>query len=188
MLAACCEYLASSLAETEYRVRCVRFFERGNLFGCKPQRQCGDCVGEMVRLGSAHNRRSDKRFGEHPGKRKLSAGNATLFGELTEAVDHFTVCLFRLRIQRLGKLIRLEPFRALGLPRACQTSTRERTPWNYTNAFGLAERHHLSFFFAIEQIVMILHGNESRPTVAIRKIQRPGELPRVHGRRSDIAN
>ena len=35
---------------------------------------------------------------------------------------------------------------------------------------------------------MILHGNESRPTVAIGKIQRLRELPRVHGRRSDIAN
>src|ERR1700693_1180198 len=142
----------------------------------------------MTRLGSAHNRRSDKRFAEHPGKRKLSAGNATLFGELTEPVDHFTVCFFRLRIQHLPKLIRLEAFCALGLPRACQTSTRERTPWKYTNALGLAERHHLSFFFTIEQIVMILHGNESRPTVAIRKIQRLRELPRVHGRRSDIAN
>src|ERR1700734_3848603 len=142
----------------------------------------------MIRFGSAHNRRSDKPFAEHPGKRKLSARNATLFGELTEPVDHFTVCFFGLRVQRLAKLIRLEAFCALGLPRACQTSTRERTPWKYPNALRLAERHHLSFFFAIEQIVMILHGNESRPSVAIRKIQCLRELPRVHGRRSDIAN
>jgi hypothetical protein len=53
-------------------------------------------------------------------------------------------------------MIRLELFCALGLPRACQTSTRERTPWKYADALGLAERHHLSFFFTIEQIVMIL--------------------------------
>src|SRR5271170_3371759 len=103
----------------------------------------------MIRLGSAHNRRSDKRFAKHPGKRKLSAGNATLFGELTEPVHHFTVCFFRLRIQQLAKLIGLEAFCALGLPRACQTSARERTPWNYTNALALAKRHHLSFFFTI---------------------------------------
>src|SRR5580658_331649 len=142
----------------------------------------------MIRLGGAHDRRSDKRFVEHPGKRKLSAGNASLFGELTEAVDHFTVWFFGFRIQRLAELIGLEAFCALGLPRACQTSSRERTPWKYTNALGLAERHHLSFFFAIKQIVMILHGNESRPTMAIRKIQGLRELPRVHRRCSDIAN
>src|SRR5258707_4493527 len=35
---------------------------------------------------------------------------------------------------------------------------------------------------------MILHGNESRPTVTFRKIQRLRELPRVHGRCSDIAH
>src|ERR1700683_300809 len=138
----------------------------------------------MIRLGSAHNRRSNKRFAEHPGKRKWSAGTAPLCGERAEPVDHLTVCFFGFRIQRLAKLIRLEAFCALGLPRARQTSTRERTPWKYTNALRLAERHHLSFFFTIEQIVMILHGNESRPTVAIRKIQRLRELPRIHGRRS----
>src|SRR6266853_1849050 len=141
----------------------------------------------MIRLGSAHNRRSDERFAEHPGKRKLSPGNATLFAERTEPVSHSTVRFFRLRIQRLAELIRLEAFCALGLPRARQTSTRERTPRKYTNTLGLAERHHLSFFFAIQQVVIILHGNESRPSVAIRKIQRLRELPRVHGRRSDIA-
>src|SRR5882757_1408595 len=108
----------------------------------------------MIRLGSAHNRRSDKRFAEHPGKRKLSAGNTTRFRELTKPVDHFAVCFFRLRIQRLAELIRLEAFCALDLPRPRQTSTRERTPRKYTNALGLAERHHLSFLFAIEQVVM----------------------------------
>src|SRR6266481_1283484 len=87
----------------------------------------------MIQLGSAHNRRSDERFAEHPGKRKLSAGNATLFGELTKPLDHLTVCFFRLRIHRLAELIRLETFRALGLPRASQSSTRERTPRKYTN-------------------------------------------------------
>src|SRR6185295_10143090 len=142
----------------------------------------------MIRLGSAHNRTSDERFVEHPSKRKLSAGDATLFGEFSEPVNHFTVCFFRLRIHRLAELIRLEAFCVLGLPWARQPSTCERTPWNYANALGLAEWHHLSFFFAIQQVVVILHGNESRPAMAIRKIQRLRELPRVHGRRSDIAH
>jgi len=62
----------------------------------RTEKGSGDCIGKMIRLGSAHNRRSEKRFAEHPGRRKLSAGNATLFGELTEPVDHFTVCFFRL--------------------------------------------------------------------------------------------
>ena len=117
---------ASGLAESEYRVRRVRFFERCNLFGCKPQRQCGYRIGKMVRLGGAHNRRSDEWFAEHPGERKLSAGNAALFGEFTEPVDDFMVRFFRLRIQRLAELIRLEAFCALGLPRARQAPTRPR--------------------------------------------------------------
>src|SRR6267378_6195620 len=101
----------------------------------------------MIRLGSAHNRRSDERFAEHPGKSKLRAGNAALFCDLTEPVNHFTVCFFGLRIHRLAELIRLETFRALASPWASQSSTRERTPRKYTNALGLAEGHHLSFFF-----------------------------------------
>jgi len=136
----------------------------------------------MIWLGSADNRRSDERFAEHPGKSKLSAGNATLFCDLTEPANHSTVCLFRLRIHRLAELMRLETFRALGLPwrasRPRGSGLQGSTPY----ALSLAEGHHLSFFFAIEQMVMILHEHESRPTVAIRKIQRLRELPRVHGK------
>src|ERR1700757_2742627 len=94
---------AGGLAETEHRVRRVRFLERRNLFGCKPQRQGGYRVGKMIRLGGAHNRRSDERFAEHPGKRKLSAGNAALFGEFAEPAGDFLVRLRRLRIQRLAE-------------------------------------------------------------------------------------
>ena len=48
--------------------------------------------------------------------------------------------------------------------------------------------NHLALFFAIKQVVMILHGNETGPAVKVGQIEGFGELPRVHGRGADITH
>src|SRR5271156_1905008 len=94
----------------------------------------------MVRLGGANNRRGDIGLAEHPGEGELRAGSAPLFRNLAQPVHDLTVGLFRLRVQGLAKLIRLEALGAFALPRAAQAAARERTPGNNANAFGVAER------------------------------------------------
>ena len=58
----------------------------------------------------------------------------------------------------------------------------------HADAFGLAEADHLALFFAIEQVVVVLHGDEARPAVEVGEIERLGELPGVHGRGADVAD
>ena len=50
------------------------------------------------------------------------------------------------------------------------------------------EREHLALFFAVKQVVVVLHAHEPSPTVEVGGVERLGELPRVHGRRSDVAS
>ena len=95
-----------------------------------------------------------------------------------------SVCAYRL----LPELVGFIAFGAFGLPGAGQAAARERAPGNDADAFGLAKRNHLALFFAIEQVVMILHGNKTRPAVQVGEIERLGELPGVHGRGADVAH
>ena len=142
----------------------------------------------MVRLCSADNWRRDRRFAEHPGKRDLSAGNAALLGNPSHAVDDCVVHFFGLRVQAFPELVGFIALGAFGLPGAGQAAARQGTPGNDADAFGLAKRNHLALFFAIEQVVVILHGNKTGPAVQFGEIERLGELPGVHGRGADIAH
>jgi hypothetical protein len=49
-------------------------------------------------------------------------------------------------------------------------ASRKRTPGNKADALILAEWNHFSFFFAINQIVMILHGNEAAEAQRVRHV------------------
>src|SRR5258707_870676 len=129
----------------------------------------------MVWLSSAHNGRGDDRLAEYPGKRELSTGNATLFGDLSQTVDDFMVGFLGLRIHGLAEHVSLEAFGAFGLPRASQASAGEWTPRDDTDTFRLAKGHHLALFFTIEQVVMILHRDKTGPAMKVREIERLSE-------------
>src|SRR5580704_8059663 len=96
--------------------------------------------------------------------------------------------LLRFANTSFAKLISLETLRAFTLPWTGEAASRERAPGNDADPFGLAEPHHFALFFTIEQIVMILHRNETGPSVEIGQIKRFGELPCEHGRGADITN
>lgn len=59
---------------------------------------------------------------------------------------------------------------------------------NDAYAFRLTEGQHLPFFFAIQQVVMILHGNEASPAVKGGEVESLRELPGIHRRGSDITD
>ena len=59
----------------------------------------------------------NRRFAEHPGKRYLSAGNATLLCDLAQAVDDFAVGFFGLRVQAFPELVGFVALGAFGFAR-----------------------------------------------------------------------
>src|ERR1039458_4885889 len=173
--------------EAQDRVRRIRLLERSNLFRCQAQRQRCYGVLKMMWLGCANNGRSH-RLAKQPGESKLRAGNATLFCDLTQAVHNFTVSLFRLRVQALSELVGFVAFCMFALPGTSEATARQRAPGNDADTLGLAKGDHLALLFAIKQVVMILHGNETRPAVKAGEIESFRELPCVHGRGADVTH
>ncbi len=55
------------------------------------------------------------------------------------------------------------------------------------NALVDAAGDHLAFFFAIDQVVVILHRDEARPAVQVGGVLGLGELPGEHGGGADVA-
>src|ERR1017187_5189565 len=173
--------------EAQDRVRRIRLLERSNLFRRQAQRQRCYGVLKMMWLGCANNGRSH-RLAEPPSESKLRAGNATLFCDLTQAVHNFTVSFFALRVHALPELVRFVAFGVFVLPWTSQAATRERAPGNDADTLSLAKGNHLALLFAIKQVVMILHGNETGPAVKVGEIESFRELPCVHGRGADVAH
>ena len=74
------------------------------------------------------------------------------------------------------------------LARAGQAAAGQRGPGDRAYAFGGAEREHLAFFFAVEEIVVILHGNELGPASGALDTNGFHELPGVHGGGAQVAD
>ena len=68
-----------------------------------------------------------------------------------------------------------------------QESARQRAPRDDANPLGPAQRQHLPFFLAVDEVVVVLHRHEARPAVALGDLQHLRELPGVHARRADVA-
>ena len=51
-----------------------------------------------------------------------------------------------------------------------------------------AQRQHLPLLLAVEEVVVVLHGDELRPAVLCRHVLRLAELPGPHRRRTEIAH
>ncbi len=103
-------------------------------------------------------------------------------------VDYFFVGLFGLGVDRLGVLVGLGALGGFGVPRAGEAAAGEGAPGDDADAFGFAEAHHLALFFAVEEVVVVLHGDEAGPAVEVGDIECLGELPGVHGGGADVAD
>src|SRR5690606_522516 len=67
-----------------------------------------------------------------------------------------------------------------------QEAARQRAPGDDADALIETERVHLALFLTVDEVVMVLHGDEARPAVEIGGVLRLGELPREHARRADV--
>ena len=79
-------------------------------------------------------------------------------------------------------------FGGLGVPGAGEAAAGEGAPGDDADAFGFAEAHHLALFFAVEEVVVVLHGDEAGPAVEVGDVEGLGKLPGVHGGGSDVAD
>src|SRR5205085_4248802 len=57
---------------------------------------------------------------------------------------------------------------------------------NYSNALVATEGNHLSLFFAIEKIILVLHGDELRQAVGLSERLQLCKLEGVHARCADV--
>ena len=71
---------------------------------------------------------------------------------------------------------------------AGQEPARQRAPRNDPDAFVLAQLEHFALLLAIDEVVVILHGDEPRPAARVRQVQRLGELPGRHTGRAQVAS
>ncbi len=119
---------------------------------------------------------------------RVAIGTFRLVGELGEAADYFFVGVFRLGVDGLAELVGFGAFCGFGLPGAGESSAGQRAPGDDADAFGFAEAKHLPLFFAVEEVVVVLHGDEAGPAVEVGNVEGFGELPGVHGGGSDVAD
>src|SRR5580698_9754628 len=108
-------------------------------------------------------------------------------GDYRQFIDDLMVRFLGASVHRFAELVGFQALRAFGFRGAGKASTRERTPGYDADAFDLTETHHLALFFAINEVVVVLHRDEAGPAPQVRKIERLGKLPSIHGRSADIA-
>src|SRR5688572_29489323 len=117
-------------------------------------------------FGCAHNWRGDERFMRHPGQRDLGSRHTALLCDLRHSVEHATIGFNCSVIEFLANFVCFDTMATL-LPVPGQTPSCKRTPWNHPNSFRLAKGHHLPFFLTIEKVVVVLHADESGPTMKV---------------------
>ena len=74
------------------------------------------------------------------------------------------------------------------IPGARQASASQRAPGHYADALIGAQRHHFALFFAIQKIVVVLHGDEGRPAAQPRGVQSFAELPCPHRGSTEVSS
>ena len=89
----------------------------------------------------------------------------------------------------MREFIRLRAFRRpllLTGAIAGQEAAGQRTPGNHSDAAVNAEWDHLAFLLPVDQVVVVLHRHELRPSSAFGDVQHLGELPGEHARCADV--
>ena len=71
-------------------------------------------------------------------------------------------------------------------PVTCDEAPRQGTPGDDGNALGTAEGNHLAFFFAIYDVVVVLHRGEPAQPETVGGVDHLGRLPGIHGGSTDI--
>ena len=140
-------------------MRPIRFFQGLDLSVVELHLQRRDGFFEMLHLASADNGRRNAGLLQNPRERDLRVGQTPLPRDLSEALDHREVRLLIVELVRVFVGLRADRFAAILLvPVSRQKAARQRTPRNYTDPPIAAQWNHFPLFFAIDQVVVILHA------------------------------
>src|SRR5215470_7766418 len=154
--------LLIALMMSQHRMRYVRCFQFGYLLIRELEVYSGNCILEMVRLGCANDRSSDSGLVQQPGQGDLGWGHSAPSGQLFYTIDYAVICLAS--VEFVGIVVSFGAQRT-GLAVSSKKSTRQRAPGNYSDAFCPAERNHFTFFFAVNEVVVVLHGYKTGEAV-----------------------
>src|SRR5260370_417715 len=108
------------------------------------------------------------RDGFEPPTNGLTVRRSTT--ELPGNAEDASIGVDRGGVQLASVLVRLDA-RRLSVPFTGQAPPGKRAPGKNADSGVGAERHHFAFFLAVEQIVVVLHGDEARPSVLAREVQ-----------------
>src|ERR1700674_3260813 len=177
------------LAEAQQRVGPVGLGQGREVAVVEAERQGRHRVFEVLEPGSADDGGGDGRLMQQPGEGDLGGTDAEAAGHRDDPLHDVEVRI--LVVQPLGVVVAV---RAAGLAQALaaaaiagQEAAGEGTPWDDPESLLAAERQHLPLLLAIDQVVVVLHGDEAGPTMPVGEIERLGELPGVHARGAEVA-
>ena len=134
------------------------------------------------------DRRRHTGLGEQPGQGHLRRWHVAGGGDLHDGIDDIEVR--RLVVEVVGEGVgaragRVTPTVTRPVPR--QHPARQGAPRNAPHPLVEAERNHLALLLAVDQVVVVLHGDEPGPAVRLGGVLRLGELPGEHAAGPDVA-
>ena len=139
-------------------------------------------VFELVELACSDDGRGDDGLGEDPGQGYLRGLDVACCGDFDHAIDDIEVLV--LAVEAVGEGVGAGAegfgFAVAALAGAGEHAAREWAPGNAADLLVEAERDHLAFFFTVDEIVVVLHGDKAREVVGLLKVEHLLELPRVH--------
>ena len=125
---------------------------------------------------------------KQPGQGDLRRCDPFLRGHCHDAVDNRVIGV--LIIEAVSEVIALGTGGGMIfalLAAAGQEAARQRAPRDNANSLDLAEGIHLALFLAVDEVIVVLHGDKTGPAMFVGQIEALGELPGVHARRANVA-
>ena len=156
----------------------------GLLFGQR-YLECRNGLINAIFLVHPNNRAH--AFGQTPRRCNLRHANSFLFCDFLDSVsDGFIgLGLSAPNMALQERIRRLSESRA-AIPRPGQRASGNGAPGDEPDARVLAVWDHLALLLAVEQVVVVLHGDKLGPAVALGDVLQRLELPRRHRRRPDV--
>src|SRR5581483_3487720 len=158
----------SLLAVSKNRMRLVWLFKRSDFFIRQSNRKRINSILEMIYLPAADNWRCNAGLLQQPCQCHLCRLHSFLTGNFSNAIDDGEILVGIIQLVSVFVGFRPDSFSAPAtLASASEESSGKRTPGYYTNPFFTTQRQHLSLFFTIDQIIVILHADETCPAVEV---------------------
>ena len=160
----------------------IRLFKAGEIARGELERSGGDCFLKLLDASGANDGGRNPRLVQgarqappvpaRPRRRSATLASAVMMRRSAGRPYSCGV--------KLSDFERAVDFSAGGLVRMPRASGLHG---NDANAFCLAQGHHLTLFLAVEEVVVILHGDEAGETVLLLDRQHLHELPGPHATR-----